>query len=102
MGSNKLEIYQKNTYTRYLQVDGLDLTGYDAYLTVKRNTRDTNYLIDVSLSVVDASTLLINISSDDVSSLSSGEYIYDITAIKDNSIYTISKDVFTIFEGVRY
>lgn len=102
MGANKIDIYQNNTCTKYLQVDGLSLTGYDAYLTVKRNTSDTSYLLDVSLAVVDASTLLINISSTDVSTLTSGEYIYDITAIKDNSIFTITKDIFAILDGVRY
>ena len=102
MGANKIEIYQRNPCTKYLQVEGLNLTGYDAYLTVKRNTSDTSYLLDVSLAVVDASTLLINISSTDVSTLSSGEYIYDITAVKDNSIYTITKDIFTVLDAVRY
>jgi hypothetical protein len=102
MGANKIEIYQRNTCTKYLQVEGLNLTGYDTYLTVKNNTTDTSYLLDVSLSVVDSSTILINIASNDVSSLSRGEYIYDITAVKDNSIYTITKDIFTVLDAVRY
>lgn len=102
MANNKIEIYQNNTYTRYLQVEGLDITGYDVFLSAKRNLSDVSLVLDISLAVIDASTVFINIPSNDVSSLSRGEYIYDITAIKDNSIHTITKDVFTILDGVRW
>jgi hypothetical protein len=102
MANNRIEIYQNNTYTRYLQVEGLDVTGYDVFLSAKRSLSDTSLVLDVSLAVIDASTVLINIPSTDVSLLAPMDYVYDITASLENSIYTITKDVLTILDGVRY
>src|SRR5574343_205507 len=98
--ANKIEIYQRNTKTLTCLVSGLSITGYTPYLTVKR-TSDSSTMLSKTGSVLDASTAVFYLTSTDTS-ISFGNYVYDITVEKDSSIYTVVKDTFSILDGVRY
>ena len=99
--TNKIEVYQNNTKSITCTVSGFDVTGYTPYFTVKRNISDSSALISNIGIVADPSTLSFWVSSTD-SSLTSGDYPYDVTVEKDASIYTIIKDTLNIKNGVRY
>lgn len=98
--SNKILCYQNNTKP-FTCISPINATGYTPYFTVKRNITDVSTLISKTGSVTDSSTLFFCVSSTD-SSLTVGDYPYDITIENDASIYTIVKDIFSIIEGVRY
>ena len=98
--ANKLECYQNNTLT-FTCSTPIDATGFTPYLTVKKNISDPSALIEVIGEVSDSSTLFFTVPSTDTS-LIAGDYPFDITLENDASIYTIVKDIFRIFDGVRY
>lgn len=98
--SNKIEIYQNNTKIINCAISGLNITGYTPYLTVKKNTSSSPVLSSIG-AVKDPSTASFYLSSIDTS-IASGDYIYDIVIAADASIYTVTKDSFTILDGVKY
>jgi len=98
--ANSIEIYQNNTKRVTCIVSGLDVTGYNSYITVRKNISDASVMTNTG-TVSDASTLIFNISSTDTS-LNVGSYVYDITVQLDSSIYTLVKDTLSILNGVKY
>jgi len=98
--TNTIEIFQNNTKTINCIVSGLAITGYTPYLTVKK-CKDTSVVLSKIGTVLDPSTAVFAISSTD-SSITSGNYIYDITLIADNSIYTVVKDALNVLDGVKF
>lgn len=100
MADNRIEVYQNNTKTINCTVSGLSLTGYTPNLTVKKNKSETVYLGKEGI-VTDPSTAIFYLTPADTS-LSPGDYIYDITFTSDSSIYTVTKDAFIILDGVKY
>jgi len=102
MGSNRIQVYQNNVGVIGCIVSGLtDITGYDSVLTVKKKAADTVPLMSLAGTVIDPCTLQFNVTAED-SSLYPGDYIYDINLNLEASIYTVTKDVFTIIDGVKY
>ena len=101
MGINKIEVYQNNTKPFWVTVSELDVTGYTPYFTAKRSIADASALIELIGTVEDPSTLFFCLDSSDTS-IAAGEYPYDVTVENDASIYTITKDILGIFNGVRW
>lgn len=98
---NKITIYPQNTTSFGYNITNLIVTGYTPYITVKKKTTDSDYVIDVSGLVQDSSTITFILSSTDTS-LNYGDYVYDITLEVDASKYTVVKDKFIVVDGVRY
>ena len=101
MGINNIEVYQNNTKSFWVTVSGLDVTGYTPYFTAKRSIADASALIELNGTVEDPSTLFFCIPSKD-SSIAVADYPSDITVEKDSSIYTVTKCILRILDGVRY
>jgi hypothetical protein len=101
MGINKIEAYQNNTKPFWVTVSGLDVTGYTPYFTAKKSISDASALIELIGTVEDSSTLFFCLDSTDTS-IAAGEYPYDVTVENDASIYTVTKDILGIFNGVRW
>lgn len=101
MGINKIEVYQNNTKPFWVNVSGIDVSGYTPYFTAKKNIADVSALIELIGTVEDPSTLFFCLDSSDTS-IVTGEYPYDVTVENDTSIYTVFKDILCIQNGVRY
>ena len=101
MGINKIEVYQNNTKSFWVTVSGMDVTGYTPYFTAKRSIADASALIELNGTVEDPSTLFFCLGSNDTS-VAVADYPYDVTVENDASIYTVTKDILSILNGVRY
>lgn len=101
MGINKIEAYQNNTKPFWINVLGLDVSGYIPYFTAKRSIVDASALIELTGTIMDPSTIFFCLGSTDTS-ISTGDYPYDVTIENDASIYTVTKDILSILNGVRY
>jgi len=101
MANNRLEVFQHNTKSFRVTVSGLDVTGYTPYFTAKRNVDDASALIQLIGVVEDPSTLFFCLGSNDTS-VAVADYPYDVTVENDASIYTTTKDILSILNGVRY
>lgn len=101
MGTNKINIYQNNSATIYCTVSGSsDISGYDSYMTVKKNITDETIIIGVTGSV-DTLSVTMSLSPTDTD-IDSGAYIYDIVIESGSSQYTIVKDNFIVSDAVLY
>lgn len=102
--SNKIEIFQHNSFTIDCSVYGINnITGYTPYLSVKKRTTDASTLLFKTGTVKDASGTVRFTGTGTDASLAFGDNIYDITIEQgDTSIFTIVKDIFAILDGCRY
>jgi hypothetical protein len=101
--NNKIELFQHNTKSIACVVIGVaDVSGFIPYLTVKRKATDDAPVLSNTGVVTDASgSLAFTLSATDTS-ISPGDYVYDVTIEKTPNVYTIIKDRFTILDGVKY
>lgn len=99
---NHLEIYEKNTKTIAVYVEGLsNLNLYVSYLTVKRKASDSTVLLSKTGVVSDPSTTYtFNLTTVDTS-IAPGDYCYDITLDGTTGTHTVIRDRISIMESVR-
>ncbi|MCE5347163.1 MAG: hypothetical protein LLG13_12880 [Bacteroidales bacterium] len=105
MADNKLVLYQYDTKTIGCNISNfsnIDLSTTTPYLTVKKKASDVVPVLS-KIGTYDASitTVIFPLSKIDTS-IAPGDYIYDIVLDDSINIYvTITKDTFTILDGVR-
>ena len=97
---NTIRIYQKNTKTLAVLVQGLsDLTNYIPFLSVKNNPGDVSTILFKSGIVSDpSSTFTITLNTIDTS-LICKDYTYDITICGNGNVITIVRDKMSVMEN---
>jgi hypothetical protein len=101
--NNKIELFQNNSVKLDCSVYGIsDVSNYIPYLTVKKNPIDISPILFNTGIVSDSSgKVSFTISSSDTS-ITCGDYVYDITIESSTHIYTVVKDKFVVVDSVRY
>lgn len=108
MASNLLNIYRKTSKTVIVDVKDSDgnpfnCFGYTPFLTVKKYSTDTTYLINETgtLSGDTNSTLVFNLTFTETD-LTEGEYWYDVFIENLNEKIAVIYDKFKILQDTRY
>lgn len=98
---NNITVYQGNTKTITCTVSGLaDLSGYTATLTVKKDSRDTVPLFEVT-GTIEALVITFNTSAAN-NTMDAGGYVYEVTITNGTFVYTIVQDIYEIVESVKF
>lgn len=104
---NRLSIYQGNTKTVAVLVNGLAHTDqYQPYISIKRKATDVSTLLFKAGTSMDngtpdpcTGTLTFNFTSTDTS-MAPYDYVYDITVTGNSQVITLVRDKFSIMENV--
>lgn len=100
MSNNKITTYQQNTKTIQCDVSGLtDLVGYTGTLTVKKDVNSTPVITNTG--TVNDMVITFTIPFVDTS-ISTGDYLYDVTIESSINKYTVVQDKFILIDSVRY
>lgn len=99
--SSNINVYQGNSKTILCTVSGLDsLTGYIGTLTVKRSATDEGDLISKD-GDVEGMDIIFNTTPEN-NTLPAGRYIYEISIVGNDNVYTVAQGEYRVLESVKY